>query len=125
MKIEVDGLRELNRSLRRVQKDYPKEMQSIHEAIADPVAEAARGKARRKSGDMAGSIRPSATQTMARVAAGGYGVVYAGVQHWGWPAHNITPNMFLVDAINDKSEASLDLYLKMTDDFLEAVWESI
>lgn len=123
--IKVEGARELRSSLRRVSKEYPKEMKAIHEKVAEPVATLARSKSRRKSGKMAGTTRTSATQTMARVAQGGYGVVYAGVQEWGWPGHGIAPSHALTDSLAEREQQTLDTYLTLTDQFIDRVWETI
>ena len=97
-------------------------MKLIHAEIAGPVAAVARGKARKQSGAMANSIRVKATTTMARIEAG-RGLPYAGVQHWGWAGHTISPNPFLTDAITEKSAETLDLYEKKVGEWIDMVWD--
>jgi len=94
----------------------------IHQEVAGPVAALAKQKARRKSGRLAGSIRPSSTTTMARIQAGS-GVVYAGVQHYGWPGHSISPNPFLTEAIQEKTAETLVLYERKLSQWIDAVWD--
>lgn len=119
--IRVEGANVLRRNLRKVQKDLPKGMKLIHQEIAGKVAAVAKGKARKKSGRMAGTIKPRSTTTMARVQAGP--LVYAPVQHWGWPGHNIEPNRFLTDAIEEKQSETLALYERRLGEWVDDVWE--
>lgn len=95
-------------------------MKLIHMEIAEPVAALARSKARRKSGAMAGSIKVSATTTMSRIQTGNK--VYYPVQHFGWPGHNIAPNMFLTEAITEKTAETLRLYDQLLTKFIDDVW---
>ena len=120
--VSVDGLNVLLRNLRRVDAEYPRQSKAIHQEIAEPVAERARGKARRKSGRLAGSIKPYASQRVARVGAGAR-VVYAGVQHYGWPAHGISANPFLTDAIVEMQTRVLSDYERLIDAWVARVWQ--
>lgn len=122
MEIRVQGADVLRRNLRKVHKDLPKGMKLIHQEIAGPVAALAKQKARKRSGKMMRSIRPSSTTTMARIQAGA-GVKYAGVQHYGWPGHNIEPNPFLTDAITERADETLILYERKLGDWIDAVWQ--
>lgn len=121
-RIEVVGANVLRRNLRKVGKDLPKGMKLIHQEIAGPVAGVAKQKARRLSGTMAGTIRPRSTTTMARIEAG-RGIPYAGVQHYGWPGHSISPNPFLTEAIEEKTFETLALYERKLGEWIDAVWE--
>ena len=49
-------------------------------------------------------------QTGVSVLAGRSRVPYAGVIHFGWPAHNIEPQPFLYEALEDKREDVATLY---------------
>jgi hypothetical protein len=123
MQIRVEGADVLRRNLRRVHKDLPKGMRLIHAEISGPVAALARSRARRLSGRLAGSIRVRATTTMARIEAG-RGLEYGGVQHWGWPGHNIEPDLFLTEAITEREAATIQLYERKLDEWVESVWRS-
>jgi hypothetical protein len=118
--IRIEGLALLNRNLRKVDRDLPKGMKKIHTEIAEPVAALARSKARNRSGAMAGSIKAAGTTRMARVQTGNK--VYYPVQHWGWPGHNIAPDLFLTEAINERIGQSLALYEKKLGDYIDSVW---
>lgn len=120
--ISVEGLNLLLRNLRRVNSEYPKQAKEIHKEIAEPVSERAKTKARKKSGRMAASIRPYATQRKAEVGAGAR-VVYAGVQHYGWPAHGISPNPFLTESINEMQPQILVTYDRLMDQWIERIWQ--
>lgn len=52
-----------------------------------------------KTGALVASLRQGATKTQAVVRMGGRGVVYAGVQNYGWPQHNIAAKHFLNTAL--------------------------
>lgn len=52
-----------------------------------------------KSGALVASLRQGAGKSSAVVRAGGRGVVYAGVQNYGWPGHNIAAKHFLNTAL--------------------------
>jgi hypothetical protein len=125
MELRVEGVRELSRSLRAVDKDLPKRLAEIHKAIGQPLAEDARARAPRQSGRLADSVRSGGSQRVAYVAAGKAKVPYAGPIHFGWPAHNIAPNTFLVDALEAGAERVVDDYLSELERFLDSVWETI
>ena len=57
------------------------------------IMQAARGRAPKRTGRLAGSLSADADGTEAEVSAG---AVYAGVIHYGWAAHGISANPFLV-----------------------------
>ena len=57
-----------------------------------------------KTGRLAGSIRAGRGKTKAVVTAGRKSIPYAGVQHYGWPAHHIKSSMFLVKALEARNE---------------------
>jgi phage gpG-like protein len=62
-------------------------------ATARLVQQRARGAAPKRSGRLAGSLVATSKGDEARVSSG---VVYAGVQHYGWAAHGIRAHPFLV-----------------------------
>ncbi len=85
--IRIDGLRDLARSLKAVQDGLQKEIPRVLKPIAEGVASKARGRIRSRSGKLAGSIRPFATQRAAGVRMGKKGVEYAGPNEFGgYPA---------------------------------------
>lgn len=96
--IEIKGLKEVVRSLERFGVEVS-DLKAAFKRIGTIVAEDAKTLAPRKSGALAGSIRPSNTKNKSVVRAGTAKVVYAGVQHYGG-YNNIEPHPFLTDALN-------------------------
>lgn len=109
--IEVEGLKELRKSLKAAGESYADLKEAGLEA-ADLVASAARPLAPHLSGALAASIRPAGQAKGAVVRAGSASVPYAGVQHFGWPAHNIAPHPFLYEAADSRLGEVEDLYLR-------------
>lgn len=95
--IRVEGLDELARSMKRAGADI-EELKDAHYRAAQIVASRAAQIAPKRSGKLAGSIRPTRQVRRARVVAGRSSVPYAAPIHWGWPSHNITAQPFMSDA---------------------------
>lgn len=95
--VTVDGLPQLRRALRQLVGDAD-DLKEANTAAAAIVAAAASSRAPRRSGRLAGSVRGNRAVGRATVSAGGSSVLYAGPIHWGWPAHHIEPQPFVVDA---------------------------
>lgn len=95
--IQVNGLRQVIRSLEQMGVSVD-DLKAAFKKIGDFVTRDAQSIARKKSGAMATSIRPSNTKNKSVVRAGKASVPYAGVQHYGG-YNNITPNPFLTDAL--------------------------
>lgn len=106
VRIRVEGL---SRTIRALQQAGAKseDMRDLMHQLGTVVVLAARPMARRQSGAMAASTRAGRGKTKAVVRAGGARVPYAGVQHYGWPARNITPNPFLTNALQATRPAVL------------------
>lgn len=98
--IRVEGLRELQRELRRAgNTELPKQVRKAAKDAAQIVADDAARRAPRRSGRLAASIKASASQSSAKVKAGTASrVPYAGPIHYGWRKRNIRPNPFLYAA---------------------------
>lgn len=107
--LKVEGAKDLQRALRKVEEGTS-DLKAIHAAAAGIVETAAKPLARRKSGAMADSIRSTGQARQGVVRAGFARVPYAGVQHFGWAARNITPNPFLYDALDDRRGEVLEQY---------------
>lgn len=98
-RVRVEGL---GRTLRQLAKAgaEAEDMRDLMHELGTIVVLAAGPMARRgETGKLAASPRAGRGKTKAVVRAGGRRVPYAGVQHYGWPAHNITPNPFLTNAL--------------------------
>lgn len=107
MRIEVDGLKETLRRLSRAgadAEDMRELMHSTGRIISDgAVSLAPVG----KTGNLRESLRAGKGKTKAVIRAGGARVPYAGVQHYGWPARNITGSMYLVRSLTANTDRAL------------------
>jgi hypothetical protein len=108
--MEVEGARQLRRTLARAGHDLD-DMVAANAAVSALVATRAKSTAPHRSGRLAGSIRGSKAKASSVVRAGGAAVVYAGVIHYGWPAHNIEANPFLVDTARATEPQWRGMYL--------------
>lgn len=106
--VEVEGARELRRALRRM-GERADDLTDTHRAAAERVETAAEHGAPKRSGRLAGSGKARATKTRAYVTFGTR-LEYAAVIHFGWPAHNIAPDPFLYDALDDRRSEVVELY---------------
>lgn len=122
MTVRVEGLRELNRALRAIPKEYRAQQKAIHRKVAEPVARTARPNAPYVTGRLAGSIRARGNQREGYVAVGGARVPYAPPIHWGWPDRNIRPQQFLTEALGTEEETVVDIYFEETDRLIDRVW---
>jgi hypothetical protein len=95
--LEVEGGRELRRALKGVEGGLA-DLKATHAKISATVTPVAQRTAPVLTGRLAGSVRGSGTAAAAVVRVGGSAIVYGGPIHWGWPAHNIAAQPFLVDA---------------------------
>lgn len=108
-RVQVKGAAEFRRAMKGMGADLS-DLSRTHKDAAELVARAARQKVPIRSGKLAASIRSKATRTRAVVLAGSDAIPYAGVIHFGWPAHGISPNPFLYDAADDRTDEVIDLY---------------
>jgi hypothetical protein len=113
---QVEGAKELRRTLRKAGDDM-KDLKVAHADAARIVSDAAVPKAPRRTGALAGTIRPAGTKTMAIVRAGYARVPYAGVQEWGWPRRNIPAQPYIVPAAHE-TEAD---WVKRYDEEIERI----
>ena len=112
-KQEIEGLRQLQRALNKLDDDTKMAMKPTHQAAAEIVATDAARKAPRRSGRLSRSVKASAVKTGGRVRVGyggGAPSLYAGPIHFGWPARRIRPQPFVYDALDPNRPAVLRLY---------------
>lgn len=118
-KQEIDGLRELQRALNRLDQDTRLAMKPTHQAAAEIVATDASRRAPKRTGRLARSVKASAVKTGGRVRigyGGGAPSLYAGPIHFGWPARRIRPQAFVYDALDPKRPEVLRLYQERMDE---------
>lgn len=110
---EIEGLREIQRDLRRLGDDTKMAMKPTHQQAADIIAEGARRRAPVRSGRLRKSIKGTAVMTGGRVRigyGGGEPSLYAGPIHFGWPARRIRPQPFVYDELDDRRAEVVQLY---------------
>ena len=107
--VQIEGSRRLRRELRRAGADLG-DLRTAHLQAAGIAAQAGRGEAPRRSGALAGSVRPGATRTAGMIRAGGRKVPYAGVQEYGWPARGIREQAYLRGGAQASEAAWLNIY---------------
>lgn len=110
----VRGGDELARTMRQA-GDELGDLTGASKRAGDLVAGAARGRAPKRTGQLAGSLFPVVSATGVTVSSR---LPYAGPIHWGWPARNIAAQPFLVDAAARTEDTWVGYY---ADDVQEAV----
>lgn len=110
--VKVEGMRRLRRELKRAGVDLS-DLRDVNLQAAQTVAGAVLPP--RRTGRLAGSIRPGASRTAGVVRAGGARIPYAGPIHWGWPAHRIEAQPFLVDAAQRTEPTWVEQYMTELD----------
>ena len=115
--VEVKGAEQLAASMRAAGRDLA-DWSAVNEDAAAIIANDARGRAPRRSGRLSASIRPAGTRDEARVDVG---VVYAGVQEFGWPRRNIRGTPYLYPALADTERRTMALYSDRVDEVISTV----
>jgi hypothetical protein len=108
-RVQVRGAAEFRKAMKGMGADL-KDLTAANKEAAELVARDARQRVPIRSGKLVGSIRTKATKTRAEVLAGSNTIPYAGVIHFGWPAHGIAPQPFLYDAADDRTDDVVNLY---------------
>lgn len=120
--IQVDGLDDLRKELRRVKdKELDAEMKAIHKQLADEVADRARPKVPVRSGALRDSLRTTGTVRDAIGRVGRTSVPYAAVIHWGSPKRGIRSRPFLTDAAAAMERDITDRYDQQVAEMLNKV----
>jgi hypothetical protein len=107
--IKVKGADQLRKALRQVDSGI-KDLKGVHADAAKVVEQRATQIVPRRTGRLEASIRSSGQARQGVVRAGSAGLPYAGVIHFGWAGHNISPQPFLYDALDDRAGEVLDTY---------------
>jgi HK97 gp10 family phage protein len=124
--IQVNGLRELRRELKRVSADLPKELAQANHDAAEIVAAEARRRVPVRSGKLRGSVRSLRGQARGVVAAGRASVPYAGVTEFGGRIRRfhsssktrIPAQPYLYPALADKRDEVVEHYGDALDSLL-------
>lgn len=99
--VRIEGLGTVMRKLRRVEADANDQKDLMHK-LGMIVVNAA--DAPQLTGGLASTIRAGRGKSKAVVRAGNARRPYAGVIHYGWPAHNIKAQPFLTDALKSQHD---------------------
>lgn len=118
MTVQVTGLKETVKSLKRFGVEVS-DLKAAFKRIGERVANEAKTLAPTKTGKLAGSVRAAQQQNKAVIRAGGARLPYAGVIHYGWPAHGIEPHPFLTDAIDSNRGESIAMLEQELKDLIQ------
>ena len=110
-KIEIDGLKELRKEIRKVGDETLKTaMKEANVAVASLVVPGSKTKAPKASGALAASIRVTNTVNYAAIRAGSARIPYAGIYEYGWPARGIKPQRYVAKTIGEKYREIIKTY---------------
>lgn len=107
VRLRVTGLSKTVRALKKAGADSA-DMKEIMHQVGMVVVRAGMPRVPIRSGRLAATLRAGRGQTKAVVRAGGARARYAGVIHYGWPAHHIHPAPFLLEAVTATRGQTLD-----------------
>jgi len=116
--IKVEGSRELRRALKNVENGTA-DLKKVHADAAKVVELTATQLVPRRSGTLGASVRSTGQAAAGVVRAGRASVPYAGPIHFGWTAHNIAPQPFLYDALDQRRNEVIDLYQERVDKLIK------
>lgn len=105
-RIEIHGDAAVVAAFRKLGLDSG-DLQDVFGRIATDVAGDARSLAPKRSGALAGSVKPGRRKLAATITAGG-SVPYAGPINFGWASRNIRPSLFMQRAADTKADASAE-----------------
>ncbi|CAB4142710.1 Bacteriophage HK97-gp10, putative tail-component [uncultured Caudovirales phage] len=108
--LEIEGLRDLQKSLRNLTEDSRNDMKETHRKAGQIVVDGAARLVPVRSGALVASLRSAPTQRQGRVRVGSAAVPYAGPIHFGWPARNIKPNPFIYEVLDGRRQEVYALY---------------
>lgn len=123
--VHVIGLRKFQAELKMVNVAFPAMLRIANKKAAEIVATEARVRAPVLSGALRSSIKASSGALSASVRAGkGSSVtsIYAPIQEFGWPGHNIAPQPYLYPAIAAKQAEVVDVYAGEVNDLIDSVF---
>lgn len=115
----IEGLGRLQANLTAVASTYDREQERIHKGLGADLVEAARARARVRTGAMRASIRPVSTSDRLEVTAG-QRLTYVAFQHWG--TRFVSPNRFLIDPLHERERRMVDEYQEQTNRFLQRIF---
>jgi hypothetical protein len=118
--VEVDGLKELIRSLRRAGDDLA-DLKDANQAAATIALRGAEELVPYRTGKLAGTGRTAKQAGRARFQFGSARVPYARIVHWGWPARGIPAQTYGTDGARRTEPVWSDTYAKA----LQAICDTV
>lgn len=118
--VRIDGLRTLQRQLKAAGLDL-QDLKDAHTRVVDVVLADAERLVPRRTGRLAATIRGSATPSYSIVRAGRAAVPYAAPIHWGWRAHNIQQQPYLLDAIEKNRDEVTGIMLHKLQQVIDTI----
>lgn len=106
--VQVIGLNAVVRDLQAIGVEV-EDLKNAFAEVADLGARIAAGYVQSDSGALAADVRGNRAKSKAVITAGRASLPYAGVQNYGWPARNISPQGFMQAADRDLQPISLRL----------------
>jgi hypothetical protein len=119
--VQVKGGARLRSTLRKAGADLG-DLKDANQKVGQFIAQESTPIAPRgKTGRLAGSVRSARQVGRARVLAGNAAVPYAGVIHFGWPAHNIAPQPWIQTTAVATEPTWLPIYEADVQDICDSV----
>lgn len=115
--IQITGMKELRRDLKKISKDLPKELNKVAKDAAELVAEQARVEVPVLTGRTQAKIKAAGTAKGGQVRVNG--LVYAPVIHFGWRRRNIEPNPYLYNSLDKRRSEVLAKFEKELAEFID------
>jgi hypothetical protein len=110
--VEVIGEEDVIRALHHL-ADATRNLEPAHRKAGQLLLDRADPRTPRQSGRLAASGRVDAASDETALV---YDEVYAGPIHNGWPAHNISPQPWLLETVDDSQSAVLDVFAHYLED---------
>lgn len=107
--IKTEGLAKLNRAMIAAGNDAEDNRELMYR-LGEIVADEAKALAPVRTGRIRDSIRAGRGKTKAVVRAGFKTVPYAPVIHYGWQEHNIQPQPYLLQALQNKRDEVIRVF---------------
>jgi hypothetical protein len=118
-KIEIDGLRQVQKALRNVSQESRDDMKETHRQAGQIIVDAATPLVPVESGALLASIKSAPLQRQGRVRLGSASLPYAGPIHFGWPARGIAPNPFIYEVLDGRRAEVSRLYEQRIDEIIK------
>jgi hypothetical protein len=110
--IQVVGEKDVVRALHGL-ADATRNLEPAHQRAGQLLLDRATPRTPRESGSLAASGRVSAASDETSLV---YDEVYAGPIHNGWPDHNISPQPWLFETVDESQSAVLDVFADYLED---------